>query len=454
VLVYFINHSVAPDNLGGAERSMIKLVEDWYASDPDFEAFFITKAPRGRFIEAIEKRGWNYRAFPYRGWMLHKPHTSRSELTYSAHYDYSSTLEIITQMEQRRPDLVVTNTIVAPWGAFAAKTLGIPHAWFVREYGDLDHGLTFQNGRENTFSDIGLMSEAVFTNSLAMRSHIGQYLDASKVTVVYPEVNAPQVKTDAALHPTIAPFPQADPGLRLTVVGRLNDSKGQRRVVEALGLLKNQGVTASVCLVGSCTEPHYDLQLMLRAKELGVDDHVTLVGEQTNPFPYIAAADVCVTPSSIEAFGRTTLDAMTLGKPVVASSTGGSAELVVHGTTGFLFEADAIDQLAEHLKRYSTDPELIAAHGSAGETRATSLMSDEFSNAAAIERMRVTAAGPAYQLPQMARYWFSLPGHYFSVRRAPQITIGFIVGRLSVRARGILMQPVNAIRRLGFSSPR
>ena len=38
----------------------------------------------------------------------------------------------------RRPDLVVTNTVVAPWGAFAAKALGIPHAWFVREYGDLD----------------------------------------------------------------------------------------------------------------------------------------------------------------------------------------------------------------------------------------------------------------------------------------------------------------------------
>jgi glycosyltransferase involved in cell wall biosynthesis len=141
---------------------------------------------------------------------------------------------------------------------------------------------------------------------------------------------------------------------------------------------------------------------------------------------------------------------MTLAKPVIASSTGGSAELVVHGTTGYLFEADNIDLLAEQIEHYSQRRELIASHGSAGETRAQNLMSEEFSNAAAIERLKRTAVEPAYQLPHMARFWFGLPGQYFSVRRAPQITIGFALNRLSARARGILMRPINAIRRLQF----
>lgn len=454
MLVYFINHSVAPVNLGGAERSMIKLVEDWYASDPEFEAFFITKAPRGQFISAIEERGWKYRAFPYRGWLLHKADSRQSEITFAAHHDYASTLGIIELMESRRPDLVVTNTIVAPWGAFAAKTLGIPHAWFVREYGDLDHGLSFQNGRANTFADIGLMSEAVFTNSLAMKSHIGQYMDESKISVVYPQLHIDQLKRDAAGQLGDVPFPQTDPGLRITVVGRLSESKGQRRVVEAVGALKKRGVTASVCLVGSATDPDYDVLLMRRARELGVEEHVTLVGEQTNPAPFIAAADICVTPSDIEAFGRTTLEAMALGKPVIASSAGGSAELVADCETGRLFDVDNSELLAEHLQYYATQPDLVLTHGAAAEARAQQLMSREFSNAAAIERLVETASAPAYRLPSMARYWFDLPSRYFSARHAPQFAVGFVVNRLSARARGFALRPINAIRRLRLTSDR
>ena len=88
VLVYFVNHSTAPVNLGGAERSMLKLVEDWYTADPDFEAVFLTKAPRGKFIEAVEKRGWAYLPFLYRGWTIPKPAAPVSEITYFAQDDY------------------------------------------------------------------------------------------------------------------------------------------------------------------------------------------------------------------------------------------------------------------------------------------------------------------------------------------------------------------------------
>lgn len=447
MLVYFVNHSVAPANLGGAERSMIKLVEDWYASDPDFEAVFITKAPRGKFIAAIEKRGWKFTALPYRGWTIPKDQAPRSEITYFAHYDYSSTLEIIKLMEKRRPDLVVTNTVVAPWGAFAAKVLGIPHAWFVREYGDLDHGLAFQIGRGPTFSDIGMLSEAVFANSIAVKKHIGQYLDESKVSVVYPQLNTKYIAKDAAARPSFPPFPHADPGLRITVVGRLADSKGQWRAIDAVGELNRNGVRASLCLVGSWVDPDYDIRLMRRARELGVGDRVTIVGEQSNPFPFIQAADVCVTPSSIEAFGRTTLEAMVLGKPVIASAHGGSAELIAPGETGQLFDPSDGHDLAKHLATYAADPEFVAVHGEAARARASQIMSHEFGNLAAIERLKHTATLPAYQLPNIARYWFSLPGHYFSVHRAPRITIGFILTRLAGRTRNAFVQPVSALRR-------
>ncbi|MGN6427686.1 MAG: glycosyltransferase [Leifsonia sp.] len=447
VLVYFVNHSTAPINLGGAERSMIALVEDWQRRDPEFEPVFITKAPHGKFVAAIEERGWAYESFPYRGWTIPAPNPPASEVMYFANDDYRSTLAIIAMMERRRPDLVVTNTVVAPWGAFAAAVLGIPHAWFVREYGDLDHGLTFQNGRAETFQDIGLMSQAVFTNSLALRDHVGQYLRGARIDVVYPRVEVDEVAAKAAELPAVRPF-GPDAGLAITVVGRLSETKGQWRVIEAVGRLQARGITASVCLVGGQEQVDYDKRLMDRARAAGVADRVVIAGEQANPFPFIAAAAVCVTPSGIEAFGRTTLEYMAAGRAVIASAGGGSAELVEDGVTGFLFEPDDLDQLADRLARYASDPTLAAAHGAAARERAVDLTTHEFSNENAIARLEETAEAEPYRLPNVARYWFQLPVTYFaSGGGRPRITLAFIATRLPGRIKRLAGRPLAALRR-------
>ncbi|MDF2991608.1 MAG: glycosyl transferase group 1, partial [Microbacterium sp.] len=73
MIVSFANHSTAPVNLGGAERSLIRFVEDWQAQDPAMTPTFITKAPRGKFIDALDERGWSYDALRFRGWALPSP---------------------------------------------------------------------------------------------------------------------------------------------------------------------------------------------------------------------------------------------------------------------------------------------------------------------------------------------------------------------------------------------
>ncbi len=434
MLVYFVNHSTAPVNLGGAERSMLELVADWYAADPDFEAFFLTKAPRGKFIEALEQRGWAYRAFRFRGWAGPKAVQPSDEIAYFARDDHAATLGIVAELEKRRPDLVVTNTLVAPWGAFAAAIVGIPHAWFVREYGDLDHGLTFTTGREATFADIGLLSQSVFTNSLALKAHIGQYLDEGKVTVVYPRVDTAAVQAKGEAAPETPPFPQADPGLRITVVGRLSQSKGQWRVIDAVAELASRGITASACFVGGHEQPGYDADLRARAAALGVRDRITIAGERANPFPYIRAAHVCVTPSGIEAFGRSTLEYLASGRAVIASNGGGSAELVDDGVTGYLFDAADPAQLVELLAGYATDPDLVVSHGLAAAARALDLSTTaRFSNTAAIARLKATALLEPYRLPQVTRSWLALAPHFWNAAGGQRITLSLIVSRLRGR---------------------
>lgn len=453
VLISFANHSTAPVSLGGAERSLLRFVEDWQAIDPSMTPHFVTKAPRGKFIEALDERGWHHDSFRFRGWALPSTQPApAAERAAFATVDYAAVNAIIRLYERERPDLVVTNTLVAPWASFAAAVLGIPQAWFVREYGDLDHGLQFQTGRAGVLGDIGLLAGAVVTNSEAVRAHLAPYVPDHKLSIAYPVVDTTRLQAERHHAPAVTPFPQAEPGLRVTVVGRVEASKGQHRVIDAIGALRERGVAASVCFVGGWKEPGEDQRLTERARALGVADRVVFAGEQAVPAPFIEAADVCVTPSTIEAFGRTTAEYMTLGKPVVASRSGGSAELIEPGRTGALFDADDVAGLADALAAYAADPASARRHGAAAPDRLAAVLGAGRDNAAAIERLTALVGTEGYRLPHAARYWFELPGAYASLgATSARAAVGLLANRVRTRSGSVgrlLRHPGVAVRKL------
>jgi len=68
----------------------------------------------------------------------------------------------------------------------------------------------------------------------------------------------------------------------------------------------------------------------------GVANRWSITGWVDNPYPLLRHADVFALPSAYESFGYTTLEAMILGIPVVATDVAGSRDLVDHGVTGYL----------------------------------------------------------------------------------------------------------------------
>ena len=452
VLVYFVNHSTAAVNLGGAERSLLALVDHWAAVDEEFEPFFITKHPRGKFTEALDERRLPYESIRFRGWAGPRARPPAHELAHYARQDYAAVERCIALMERRRPDLVVTNTVVAPWAAFAAKVLDIPHAWMIREYGDLDHGMAFTSGREGTLSDVGLLSDLVFANSAGLREHLAAYIPDEKLALAYPQIDRDAVIAQSRTSPRPEPFPDhRDDELRITNVGRLMPGKGQWRLITALAELVARGVPARLCLVGSAVEVEYRWELLDLAKRLGVDHLVTFAGEQRNPFPFVAAADVCVTPSEHEAFGRTTAEYLTLGKPVVAFRKGGSPEMVIDGVTGRLVDHDA-RAIADALADYAKNPGARAEHGAAGAEHVARLLSSH-DHAHAIRLLSRIAAEPSgYRLPAIARHWFAIPG-IVSEGSARGITLRFLLGRGRELARRSLLT-LRRVRGTALKRPR
>ncbi len=88
-----------------------------------------------------------------------------------------------------------------------------------------------------------------------------------------------------------------------------------------------------------------------RARELGIANRVRFVGWQRDTNSVYAAGDVLLFNSDADAFGRTPLEAMASGLPVVASVTyGGTGELIENGRNGILLDRHDEDALAAHVE--------------------------------------------------------------------------------------------------------
>ncbi len=150
--------------------------------------------------------------------------------------------------------------------------------------------------------------------------------------------------------------------------GRLTRLKGQDIFIQALALIKNRNFQA--ILVGDLQDnPGFAAELAALIDRLGLSGNVLMVGHCDDMPAALMLADVVISASSNEpeAFGRTTIEAMAMGKPVIATAHGGSLETVVPGETGWLVPPGNVDKLAQVLEEALASPDKMRSFGMAGK---------------------------------------------------------------------------------------
>jgi glycosyltransferase involved in cell wall biosynthesis len=150
--------------------------------------------------------------------------------------------------------------------------------------------------------------------------------------------------------------------------GRLTRLKGQDIFIQALAQVKNRNFQA--ILVGDLEDnPGFAAELGALIDKLGLAENVFMVGHCDDMPAALMLADVVISASSNEpeAFGRTTIEAMAMGKPVIATAHGGSLETVVPGKTGWLVPPGVAEKLAEALEEALASPEQMRDFGMAGK---------------------------------------------------------------------------------------
>lgn len=254
-------------------------------------------------------------------------------------------VQALVLLSRSRPTMVLSNTMTIPSHAIAAKILGIPHYWIVREFGRDDHRLWFLFGYRRSIRLVGWLSESVICNSRAVARAMLTLDPTMKTHVLYPVVDTP-----------LGTPPQRHSGesLRVVLVGYLSQSKGQHLAIEAVAVARQAGVDIELTLIGSGS--HKPFRKL--ARRLGVEDLVTIHGPTRDLGRYWSAAHVGLMCSQCEAFGRVTVEAMRAGLPVCGTDSGGTAEIIDHGVNGLLSPAADANALAANLMTLESDEDL------------------------------------------------------------------------------------------------
>lgn len=139
---------------------------------------------------------------------------------------------------------------------------------------------------------------------------------------------------------------------RVVVVSRLVERKGIGNVIAAVASLPRvELVVAGGPPSGLLDDDSEARRFRRLARDLGVEDRVTLLGGQPRErIPaLLRSADVVACCPWYEPFGMVAVEAMACGVPVVASRVGGLCETVVHGVTGLHVPPRSPDRIAEAL---------------------------------------------------------------------------------------------------------
>ena len=136
--------------------------------------------------------------------------------------------------------------------------------------------------------------------------------------------------------------------------GRLTYWKGQKLFIEALNILNQKNLLTNVQALivgGHQGRLNFKEELIGLMKKYQLENHLIIAhGLKKMPVAYSISSLILSTSIEPEAFGRVSVEAQSMEKPILASDIGGSLETVINNKTGWLFKNNDANDLAEKIR--------------------------------------------------------------------------------------------------------
>lgn len=261
-----------------------------------------------------------------------------------------------------RPDVAHVNCLPHLHGAIAARRIGVPVVWHIREIlppGPRRRFWARQLARHA--SRIVAVSEA--TARWMREEGLGRHIAVVYNGVEIPErvPSPPQARRSLGL---------PEEGVWVGLVGQLLPHKGTDVFLAAARQAMNQSHEIRFLLAGPAGH-HERERLEHLIAALPEPPRCRLLPPHPDALALVAACDiVCVPTVTPDPLPRSVLEAMAAGRPVVAARLGGIPELVLDGVTGHLVAPERVTEMGRILARLAEDGPARSSLGAAGRARA------------------------------------------------------------------------------------
>jgi glycosyltransferase involved in cell wall biosynthesis len=319
-------------DVGGQERLLVEFAR--HADRELFDLHFVSLTSRGRLAGDIEACGWPVSA-------LQEEDGLRPAMI----------LRLARLFRRLRCDVIHTHDDKPLFYAPAAARLArVPHLVHTKHHGKIFDERRRQAAVLNLAAR--LTDNFVCVSEDSARGAVQQGVAAARVRTIWNGIDT-----------TRFAYTGPCPGGAVVTVARLSREKDIGNLLRAVALVRADFPTLRVEIAGDgpCMP-----ELQQQAGELGLEAHVTFLGEIREVPALLARASLFVLPSISEGISLTLLEAMARGLPVVATRVGGNPEVVAEGETGVLVPARDADALAAAIAALVRDPEAGRRLGAAG----------------------------------------------------------------------------------------
>lgn len=271
-----------------------------------------------------------------------------------------------------RIDLIHTNSLKADIiGGLAGRLAGVPVIWHVRDRIEDDYLPPRVVRMFRLLSR--LIPKYVIANSVPTlatlklpawkrSSAIGSGVDLTELSPL------PEQMVEASGDEGVS----AARGPRIGLVGRISPWKGQHIFLKAAAEVLQQHPEARFEIIGAAlfAEQDYEASLHDLCRELQIEYAINFVGFVNDVQAYVAGLTFLVHASTTgEPFGQVIVEAMGVGKPVVATRGGGVVDIVVDGETGILVPMGEVHPMAEAIQFLLDHPHAGSEMGARGRER-------------------------------------------------------------------------------------
>ena len=347
----------------GAKRSLLSLIEGLDRSR--FRPLLICPVA-GLFSEKVESLGVPVHILPIDDFLF----TFNPLLLFRQAWRlWTNVFTLMRLLRQDKIDLVHVNSFkIGPPYAIAARMLGIPCIWHIREI------LVTSHLRNKVLVEMirSLPNRAIaVSEACAAQFGRGEQGD-SKIHVVYNGIDSEAFRAQADGQAIRAELGLAPDTPLVGCVGQLIPWKGQDDFLRVAAKVLSALPEARFLIVGreAGSQQAFRASLEELAFSLGISDQVIFTGFRQDTPSLIASMDVflhcAVQPDPLP---RVILEAMALGKPAVATDTGGIPELIDEGTSGILAAPRDVGALAEGTISLLSDRVLAHRMGEAARER-------------------------------------------------------------------------------------